>query len=54
MMKGSMKMVRLNLKNSALGENSYTITTQDLIIRDSLNIVSFFPKKISFRLKLKN
>ena len=47
-------MVRLNLKNFESGENSYTITTQDLIIPDSLKIISFYPKKISFRLKLKN
>ena len=46
-------MVRLNLKNLESGENSYKITPQDLIIPDSLKIVSFLPKKVSFMLKVK-
>ena len=47
-------MIRLNLKNSNPGENSYRISSQDVIIPDSLKIVSFSPKKVFYRLKTKN
>ena len=47
-------MIRLNLKNLESGENSYRISSKDVIIPDSLKIISFSPKKVIFRLKPKN
>ena len=43
-------MIRLNLKNLESGENSYRISSKDVIIPDSLKIISFSPKKVIFRL----
>tara|TARA_A100001037_G_scaffold306870_1_gene357893 strand:+ start:15860 stop:16780 length:921 start_codon:yes stop_codon:yes gene_type:complete len=47
-------MIRLNLKNSEPGENSYKISSRDVIMPDFLKIVSFSPKKVLYRLKIKN
>ena len=41
-------------ENLESGENSYRISSKDVIIPDSLKIISFSPKKVIFRLKPKN